>query len=209
MSSSQSGRPYDDLHPLAQARARQQRENWIDQAIREGQERGEFDNLSGTGKPQAFDSNPHGADWESGFRVLKNAGMAPAWIEIDKEIRALRERMTDLTERTAAFIAENTAPTTPKYTELPARTSLRTRLARLWDGERSRAAASQPTGWDLDAFRQRARREYLQNAADLDRKLVEYNGALPEGLWWKERSRLPQEQAEREFDADVPKVVDA
>lgn len=205
MSSSQSGRDHDDTHPLARARSMQQRENWVDEAIREAQERGEFDNLSGTGKPQEFNSNPHGADWESGFRILKNTGMAPAWIEIDKEIRALRERMTALTERTAAFIAEHSAPTAPERADLPAHGGWRAKLARLWN---TNSAISQPAAWDLEAVRQRARRDYLQSAADLDRKIVEYNGALPEGLWWKERPRVTQEQAEREFERDVPEVSD-
>jgi len=203
MSSQQSN---DDTHPLARARSLQQRENWIDQAIREGQERGEFDNLVGTGKPQEFSQNPHAADWESGFRVLKNAGMAPAWIEADKEIRALRERMTALTERTAAFIAEHSATAAPDQTDLPV-PGWRMKLTRWWNSDHAQNTDTRPSSWDLEAFRQRARREYLQAAADLDRKIVEFNGALPEGLWWKERQRVPLEQAQQDFDAAVPEVA--
>lgn len=187
----------------------QKRESWLEQAIRESQERGEFDNLPGTGKPLDLTENPHGADWESGFRVLKNAGFAPAWIEADKEIRKLTEQMEALIERTTAFIAEHSIPDAPATDcSTPARSDLgwRGKLARLWDTSRSRDAAAQPDSWDLEVFRQRARREYLQLAEELDRATVEYNGALPSDLMWKERQRRPAEQAECDFDAAIPPV---
>ena len=41
----------------------QQRETWIDQQIREAQERGEFDGLSGAGEPIADLDRPHDALW--------------------------------------------------------------------------------------------------------------------------------------------------
>lgn len=37
-------------------------ESWIDQAIREAQERGEFDDLPGRGKPLDLTPNPYAVD---------------------------------------------------------------------------------------------------------------------------------------------------
>jgi DnaJ family protein C protein 28 len=62
-------------------------EKWVDQQIREAQERGEFDNLPGTGKPLDLTPNPHAQGQELSFKILKDAGFAPEWIELDKAIR--------------------------------------------------------------------------------------------------------------------------
>jgi DnaJ family protein C protein 28 len=62
-------------------------ESWVDQQIREAQERGEFDNLPGTGKPIDLTPNPYAQERELAFKVLKDAGYAPEWIELDKAIR--------------------------------------------------------------------------------------------------------------------------
>ena len=63
-------------------------EKWVDQQIREAQERGEFDNLPGTGKPLDLTPNPHAQGQELSFKILKDAGFAPEWIELDKAIRS-------------------------------------------------------------------------------------------------------------------------
>ena len=62
-------------------------ESWIDQQIREAQARGAFDNLPGKGKPIDLTSNPYAQDRELAFKILKDAGYAPEWIELDKTIR--------------------------------------------------------------------------------------------------------------------------
>ena len=62
-------------------------EKWVDQQVREAQERGEFDNLPGTGKPLDLTPNPYAQGQELAFKVLKDAGYAPEWIELDKAIR--------------------------------------------------------------------------------------------------------------------------
>ncbi|HEX7587862.1 MAG TPA: DUF1992 domain-containing protein [Anaerolineae bacterium] len=63
-------------------------ENPIEKQIREAIERGDFDHLPGTGKPLDLGENPYTpADWRLAFKVLQDAGMAPDWIELDKEIR--------------------------------------------------------------------------------------------------------------------------
>ena len=67
-------------------------ESWIDQEIREAQERGKFDNLPGRGKPIDLTPNPFAQGQDLAFKILKDAGYAPEWIELDKAIRMKIER---------------------------------------------------------------------------------------------------------------------
>ena len=74
-------------------------ESWIDQQIREAQERGAFDGLAGQGKPLDLALNPYAQEQELAFKVLRDAGYAPEWIELDKTIRARSERARALLVR--------------------------------------------------------------------------------------------------------------
>jgi DnaJ family protein C protein 28 len=67
-------------------------ESWIDQQIREAEERGDFDDLPGKGRPLELTSNPSAQDLELAFKILKDSGYAPDWIELDKAIRSKLER---------------------------------------------------------------------------------------------------------------------
>ena len=63
-------------------------ESAIERQIREAIERGEFENLRGKGKPLDLSENPYTPeDWRLAYKLLQDAGMAPDWIEHDKEIR--------------------------------------------------------------------------------------------------------------------------
>ncbi|MBW2622379.1 MAG: DUF1992 domain-containing protein [Deltaproteobacteria bacterium] len=60
--------------------------------IKEAQEKGEFDNLSGKGKPLDF------TEWDRvpeelrlAYKILKNAGYSPPEIELKKEITRLED----------------------------------------------------------------------------------------------------------------------
>jgi DnaJ family protein C protein 28 len=81
----------------------QPRRDWesaIERQIREAMERGEFDHLPGAGKPLNLDENPYTPeDWRLAFKVLKDAGVAPAWIEQSKEIRAELRALATLLEQ--------------------------------------------------------------------------------------------------------------
>lgn len=64
--------------------------------IKAAMERGEFDNLPGKGKPLHLDENPHEPeDWRIAFRVLRNSGILPSWmetaVEIDRELETARQ----------------------------------------------------------------------------------------------------------------------
>ncbi|SRR5258705_679793 len=66
----------------------------VDKMIREAMERGEFDDLSGTGQPIDLSENPfEDPELRTVHRLLRNAGFAPAWIEERKDIDAELQRL--------------------------------------------------------------------------------------------------------------------
>jgi hypothetical protein len=74
-------------------------EKIVEERIRQAQKNGEFDNLSGAGKPLALDDTCGiQEDLRLAYKMLKDAGCVPPEIEIKNEIRsteALLEQMTD------------------------------------------------------------------------------------------------------------------
>ncbi len=225
----------------------------VDRLIREAQERGEFENLPGAGKPLDLGrDNPFEADWASAFRLAKNAGTPPLWVQLEHEIRADTEALDAFLERTAAELERRAArilggsgrapapPAAPR--RLPAPGRRRWWLAgwircqeghaqwqapapgrrRWWPFGRARESTTAParlvpsspsrysppgTLADLEAQRRRARRRYLELAAEIDRKIVEYNLYRPRPLSWLEKPRLLPEQAARRFDTRCPPVA--
>ena len=199
-------------------------ETWVDRAIRQAQERGDFDNLPGHGKPLVLDDDPYAGEWRTAFRALKNAGMAPPWIEANREIVAVRAELKALREGTARRLAAlpspapADAPVDPSDRPRPAPGAPRPtpRWRRLLFGPganrmvdrgapRSHAAARLTEG---EAERLRARRRYLDRAAALDAKIAEHNGLLPDDLRRLEQPRLTSAQAARDFDAACPPTGD-
>jgi DnaJ family protein C protein 28 len=90
--------PAAESTEAARARREQERADLIEQRIQEAMANGEFDNLRGRGQPLSFNTNPYlDPAQELAFGLLQNNGMAPDWIERDKEIRqelaAARDRL--------------------------------------------------------------------------------------------------------------------
>jgi len=86
--------------------------------IQEAMEEGAFDHLEGTGQPIREDVNPYEDPAQRmAHRLMKNAGIAPAWIvegrELDRDVERLRAaaldpearraRVADLNRRIALF----------------------------------------------------------------------------------------------------------
>lgn len=68
----------------------------IENKIREAMEAGEFDNLSGKGKPldlEAYFSTP--AELRLSYSVLKSARCLPEEVELRKEIESLNEQLAN------------------------------------------------------------------------------------------------------------------
>jgi hypothetical protein len=179
--------------------------SWLDNTIAEAEQRGDFDNLSGHGKPLHFDANPLTGEIDVGHGLLKSAGMAPAWIELDKEIRAGLDGLKTLRDETARHLSSlaacpvaedrHPAPT-------PRRSWWRALLGRRRPPAPTRAEAHDERRYVSARIRVRA--VYLDRAEEVDRKIAAFNAALPAALWHLERARLPEERAARDFDEVCP-----
>jgi hypothetical protein len=62
--------------------------DYVEKLIQDAQKEGKFNNLANHGKPiNTEEENPYvEEDWRLAFKVLENAGMAPAWVEMEKEL---------------------------------------------------------------------------------------------------------------------------
>jgi Domain of unknown function (DUF1992) len=72
-------------------RTPRQWESAVDKQIREAEERGEFDNLPGRGKPLHLDD--WDAEWGIAYHVLKQAGETLPWIALGRDIEAAQARL--------------------------------------------------------------------------------------------------------------------
>lgn len=192
-------------------------ESSVDKAIEDARERGDFDDLSGHGKPLKIESNIYEPEMTLAYSTLKNAGYAPAWMELDRRINAGRAELDAYLERSASFLASRrreiivraasvSDPMMPMPASPPPTGRPRTIWRSLVDGLNfATEAAASPAGplpalTDLDAIQRRMRGQYLERVAALDKLIMEFHAALPRALWHLERSRLTQEAAAHRFD---------
>lgn len=71
----------------------------VEQRIREAQNKGEFDNLEGSGKPLDLAADQTVAEeLRLAYKILKNADCLPAEIELKKEIRQTEELLAGMSE---------------------------------------------------------------------------------------------------------------
>ena len=131
-------------------------ESWIDRQIREAQERGDFDNLPGKGQPLDLTPNPYALDQEIAFKILKNAGCAPEWIEMGKVIRSK-------SASARAMLTLHWRHYQARSSELAGRTD-RWAMA---ESERARVA------W------QQAVTEFFATVEIINKEIVEYNLQVP------------------------------
>lgn len=63
-------------------------ETKVERMIREAQEQGKFSNLANEGQPLNLqEENPYAnPEWRLAYKIAKDAGYVPAWIEMDKEV---------------------------------------------------------------------------------------------------------------------------
>ena len=76
-------------------------ESLVDRQIREAMDEGKFDDLPFTGLPLPNTDDSAAGEWAMAYRMLRNAGAAPPWIEADKAVRTLLERRDVLVHRAA------------------------------------------------------------------------------------------------------------
>lgn len=77
-------------------------ESLIERQIREAAEAGAFDDLPYQGERLPLEDDSAAGEWAMVHRMLKNAGVAPPWIESDKEARRQLEALERLLARAAS-----------------------------------------------------------------------------------------------------------
>jgi hypothetical protein len=113
-------------------------ETLTDRQIREAIEQGQFDHLPYQGEPLPNDDNPYAGEWGLAFHLLKSAGVAPPWIESDKEVRGL------LGKRDAILARAGAGPAPSAYARRRDRAALEDLVVRL-DAAIARLNAEAPT----------------------------------------------------------------
>ncbi|UCG11280.1 MAG: DUF1992 domain-containing protein [Deltaproteobacteria bacterium] len=74
-------------------------ERIAEERIREAVQRGEFDNLSGSGKPLKLKDDLHiPDDLRLAYKILKNADCLPPELELKKEIRCTEELLGQISD---------------------------------------------------------------------------------------------------------------
>jgi hypothetical protein len=138
-------------------------ESLTERLIREAQERGEFENLRGHGQPLPCDEREvYAGEMALAFRILRDAGVAPPWIEADKEVRSLRAQRDGLMRR---------AP----FATAVARSRQRLDLRRLIE-----AHAAAVDRLNAEAPTPRQHRQHLALADELVLLERAFNGDLPQ-----------------------------
>lgn len=78
-------------------------EAWVDRQIREARERGEFDNLAGSGKPLPdLDGNHDEMWWVKQLLRREELSITPPGIALKKQVRELRETLAAVAEEPRA-----------------------------------------------------------------------------------------------------------
>lgn len=129
--------------------------NWVDRLIAEAQERGEFDNLPGAGKPLAGLDQPLDEDWWLRQKIrddeLPSDALLPPALQLRKEVRALPQTVRDLPDEATvrAMVSEVNqrvadwirAPSGPVLPIAPARAD---DVVASWRAARSEARPASP-----------------------------------------------------------------
>jgi hypothetical protein len=68
----------------------------VERLIQEAIDDGEFDDLPYRDQRLPLEDDSAAGDRAVAFRMLRNAGMAPPWIETDKEVRCLLDRIDEV-----------------------------------------------------------------------------------------------------------------
>ena len=134
-------------------------ERIAERRIRDAIEAGEFDNLTGAGKPLAEDDNPYvPADLRVAFKVLQNSGYAPDWMKLAQEIEGDLERLRTSADIHFRLLREELKELS---SDVYAVSRLRTTVHR------------------LKKLHQRAAAQYKQSILEINRKINTFNQTVP------------------------------
>jgi DnaJ family protein C protein 28 len=147
-------------------------QSWIDRAIEEAQEKGLFDNLAGAGRPINWDDESLvEEEWLMAFRIMREHGFAPEWIELHKEIGAELKTAREAVLRAWQW-----------------------RQARL-------PGAREPERRYIDAEWRCARQEFTEVISELNVKIADFNLMVPVAQLQKFKFDLAEELAALGIDA--------
>jgi len=80
-------------------------EDLVEERIRKAREKGGFDNRGGFGKPLQLYENPfEPPEMRMVFKILKDAGYAPYWVELGKDIDGAMEAFREDVERFKRYV---------------------------------------------------------------------------------------------------------
>jgi DnaJ family protein C protein 28 len=82
----------EEAKPQDQKQRSKRYRDYVEELIQQAQQRGEFDNLEGMGKPLNLETNSSAGDKSLAYSLLKSNGYAPVEIELANEIRHELER---------------------------------------------------------------------------------------------------------------------
>lgn len=179
-------------------------DEYVQDEITAMQVRGEFENLPDQGKPIKIWKTDVNPDYDLAFSRLKNAGVVPLWMELDREIGRLTDelwvRLDRIEESLRGMISQLQAPAEPEV-EQPR--SWWERFGRWFQIDTSANEPPPPTVTTIMATRERERTRFLEVAAELDKKISSYNDSLPKGGEHLQRLRWIPSRAARVFDERI------
>lgn len=191
-------------------------DTWVQDTLTEAIARGEFANLPQAGKPIKIERNPYQPELDMAFSRMKNAGMAPAWIELDREIRAMHDALDHWLDAAAGRLAAE-ASRIQHPDEAPVTHAVpdqRPWHQRWWpfrlfaDIAEDQESLDPETAWRRWSYERRiVRDQYLDRAAQLDAKILLFNNSVPRELWHLEKLRFLPERAKVRFDQAVPSMI--
>ena len=183
------------------------RDSFAESRIREAIERGDFANVPGSGRPLDLgEENPFAGDMEVAYRILRQAGGAPLWIELGREIDDGLEALTEFVVAARSEAMQGSHEVSPATDSVARQGSLPwwKRVFSRWFGSSpSRSVVSAPSRRSLKA-RTRARNAYLHQAEEIDLQVERFNACRPRALTWLERPRLTAALAAARFDRERP-----
>jgi DnaJ family protein C protein 28 len=148
------------------------RRSWLEKTIQEAVERGLFDNLEGAGRPINWeDESLVDKEWLMAFRIMREQGFAPEWVELHKELGEELDKAREAVLR-----------------------------AWRWRQERIEGARAEQRRY-IDGEWRRARGAFAESISELNAKIADFNLIVPIPSLQKFKLDLSEELSALGIDA--------
>ncbi|MCO5215602.1 MAG: DUF1992 domain-containing protein [Thermomicrobiales bacterium] len=175
-------------------------DEFIQEQLLEDMAEVDYTDLPDRGKPIKIWRTDVDPDKDLAFSRLKNAGVKPTWMELDQEIGQLTEQLWTLLERVEQQLRTDIERMNTASTDAEPPVTWRERWRGWFRQDYREESSSSPTVTSIAAYRERERRRFLEHAALLDKRIVEFHDSLPQGAQHLQRLRWLPARAERVFD---------